>query len=195
MTSSMHEHEMRRLRHPHTNNLFLSFFFLLTKFLFLFFFFFFLGFLPPLPAIRFDLHQLQNTSVNKPTKTKEHKKLKVPETNKILELMMTLNLWIESTTLPPSAPSLLLSVCLSHTPNCGFLSVSSLSSLSPSPNCGFLSPWATWSLLSLSLSLSLSQLWILVSLSYLISSLSLSLFLCFVFCLLCTAGSWKWSTW
>jgi hypothetical protein len=122
MTSSMHEHEMRRLRHPHNNNLFLSFFF-----------FFLVS--PPTPC-----NKLQNTSVNKHTETKEHKKLKVPETNKILELMTTLNSWIESTTLPPSAPSLLLSVCLSHTPNCGFLSVSSLSSISPSPNCGFLSP-------------------------------------------------------
>jgi hypothetical protein len=126
MTSSMHKHEMCRLRHPHNNNLFLSFFFL--KFV-----------LPPLPATRFDLHQLQNTSVNKPTKTKEHKNLKVPETNKILELMMTLNLWIESPYTPPLS-SFSPSLCLSLTPNCGFLSVSSLSSLSPSPNCGFLSP-------------------------------------------------------
>jgi hypothetical protein len=130
MTSSMHKHEMRRLRHPHNNNFFLSF---------LFFFFCFLV-SPSLPATRFDLHQLQNTSVNKPTKTKEHKKLKVPETNKILELLMTLNLWIESPTLPPPPQLLLSSLSVSLTPNCGFLSVSSLSSLSPSPNCGFLSP-------------------------------------------------------
>jgi hypothetical protein len=143
MTSSMHKHEMRRLRHPHNNNIFLSFFF----------FFWF----PP--------HSLQQDSICtsyktlpliSPRKSRSTKKLKVPETNKILELLMTLNLWIESPTLPPSAPSL-LSVYLSHTqlwiPLCELalfslllsqlwilVSLSYLISLSLSPNCGFLSP-------------------------------------------------------